>query len=55
MKRATFRIDSGRAGLLQTTIAPVTEKQHASFGTFLVIVGSTLLLLTVAAAKLVFR
>jgi len=52
MKRAAFRIDSGRAGVLHTTIVPETEKHHVRLTALHVLLGSTLLLVAAAVTKL---
>jgi hypothetical protein len=52
MKRETFRIDPGRAGVLHTTIVPETKKQHARLTVLKVLLGSTLLIAAAALARL---
>ena len=52
MKRATFRIGPGRAGVLHTTIVPETEKRPTRLTALQILLGSTLLLVAAAVARL---
>ena len=53
MKRATFRIDSGRAGFLHTTIVPETKRHHVRMTALQVLLGATLLLVAAAITKII--
>lgn len=51
MKRAAFKVNPGRGGWLRTTIAPLNHKHESTFGLTDVLLLSSLVLATVAVAR----
>jgi hypothetical protein len=52
MKRATFKLATGRGGWIRTTIAPLNDKREARFGAWDAFMFFTLIGAVVAVARL---
>jgi len=51
MKRATFKVYPGKGGWIQTTIAPINDKQVVAFGVWDFVLLTALIAAIVAVAR----
>lgn len=51
MKRAAFKLASGKGGWIRTTIAPLNDKREARFGMMDAVMFCTLVSVVVAIAR----
>ena len=52
MKRAAFKLQSGKGGWIRTTIAPINDKSEATFGFSDILMFTSLVAMMVALARI---